>query len=62
MIEKKKRYIETTIRIFESYGVDMELIKNIANTYNDIAKKEVHRIEPPLLNDSLSICCKEVNK
>ena len=50
MIEKNRRYIETTIRIFESYNVDNRLIQDIADAYNTIVQKESYLIEPPLLN------------
>ena len=50
MIEKNRRYIETTIRIFESYKVNNSLIQDIADAYNIIAKKEAYLIKPPLLN------------
>ena len=50
MIEKNRRYIETTIRIFESYNVDNRLIQDIADAYNTIVQKESYLIEPQLLN------------
>ena len=50
MIEKNRRYIETTIRVFESYKVNNSLIQDIADAYNTIAKKEAYLIKPPLLN------------
>ena len=53
MIEKNKKYIETTIRIFESYGVYNMLLENIADAYNKIAEREIkenHLIKLPLLN------------
>ena len=53
MIEKNKRYIETTIRIFESYGVHSTILENIAEAYNEIAKREIKEnklIKLPLLN------------
>ena len=53
MIEKNKRYIETTIRIFESYGVHNTILENIAEAYNEIAKREIKEnklIKLPLLN------------
>lgn len=50
MIEKNRRYIETTIRIFESYKVNDKLIRDIADAYNDIAKEEISLIKLPLLN------------
>ena len=42
MIQKNKRYIETTIRIFQSYKVDSRIIQDIADTYNTIAEEELN--------------------
>ena len=41
VIEANKKYIETTIRIFQTYKVDSLVIKSIADTYNKIAEKEL---------------------
>ena len=45
MIEKYRKHIEITMRVFDSYDVDRSLLQEIADIYNNIAKKQVDLIE-----------------
>ena len=48
MINKYRKHIEITIKVFESYNIDENLIENIAACYNSIAHDELNTINLPL--------------
>ena len=45
MIKKYRKHIEITIRVFESYNVGRDLLEEMADIYNTIAKNQVDLIE-----------------
>ena len=45
MIEKYRKHIEITMRVFDSYDVDRSLLQEMADIYNNIIKSQVDLIE-----------------
>ena len=45
MIEKYRKHIEITMRVFDSYDADRSLLQEMADIYNNIVKSQVDLIE-----------------
>ena len=45
MIEKYRKHIEITMRVFDSYDTDRHLLQEMADIYNNIVKSQVDLIE-----------------